>query len=96
MLFIFLMSFLFLDTNNPKYYSATTKSMEAVYEGSDVKGYVITAEDKIREKQPLLSKAAPIGYGIFYKKNVSFKTDKIAMNCDLRTKASSVSYTWHW
>lgn len=89
-------------TGDGKYKEPLTKSVEAVYAGSDLKTTADNATDYIKKKQPVLTKILPTAYAIGIKKQVSFTTSKITLVPNTITtysysnKTASINVTWRF
>lgn len=98
-----LLLFGILSIHHPDYKSAFDISKGAVYQGSDIKLYANTLEEKFRTMYPEVATVGGLGYTVFVKKQVKFTSRKIALPgsttsyaYDHISQSGSISINWNW
>lgn len=102
-----LLSMMFLigwQSNSDKYREPFTKTMEANYVGSDLKGHVDRLTNRARTEQPILTSVLPVAYAVGVRKEVRVTSKKISpipgtvatYQYNDKTKSGSIAVTWRF
>ncbi len=86
------------------YKTPLSKSLEATYQGSDIRKYAEIAKDKAKDKYPAPVIILPVVYIIAIKKEITLSSTKLSplpdsklnMQYNEKTNSGSIGITWNY